>query len=100
MGDAHTDLDKETKDYWESPEGQRKEFRQSQMLRIKKKSGNVSSDSHLVSFLYELLRDHLPASTVEEIVLNSTGPNTEKTNFCNGYLAKYAQDLADRLTTK
>ena len=48
----------------------------------------------------DLLRDHLPASTVEEIVLNSTGPNTEKTNFCNGYLAKYAQDLADRLTTK
>lgn len=50
--------------------------------------------SGIVAFLYELLRDHLPASTVEELVKNSKVGSYRLTN---GYIADYAEELADRL---
>jgi hypothetical protein len=62
---------------------------------LRKRSGRIDSIEPVVSFLYELMRDHLPAGTVERIVRNSLG--ADRTTFTNGYLAKYAEDLADRL---
>lgn len=63
---------------------------------IRERSGSVDIDSYLVSFLYELMRDHLPPGVVEEIVLNSIGDSECK--YSNGWLAKYAEDIANRLT--
>lgn len=60
------------------------------------RSGNIEINSRLVSFLYELMRDHLPPGKVEEVVRASEDePNIK---YTNGWLATYAQDLADRLT--
>lgn|SRR5690606_32968157 len=54
------------------------------------------SKNALVSFLYELMRDHLPCGTVEKLV-NDENPNNIDIEFSNGYLARYAEDLANRL---
>ncbi len=65
--------------------------------RLRKRSGEVDSSDPVVALLYILMRDHLPTGTVEEIVrLHCTGP---KVLFTNGWLAKYAEDLAARLKT-
>lgn len=59
-----------------------------------KEAGDVVINSKLVSFLYELMRDYLTPGKVEELVRNSQdGPFL----YTNGYLAKYAEDLANRL---
>ena len=52
------------------------------------------SNDPLVSFLYSLLRDYLPAGEVEKLVQETT---KDTTVFTNGYLAEYAKDLAERL---
>lgn len=62
--------------------------------QLKEESGNVVYDDRLVSFLYSLLRDHLPAGVVEELVRDSQDIPVE---YTNGYLANYAKNLADRL---
>jgi hypothetical protein len=71
-----------------------KEERNRQNKNLRERSGSVDSEDKLVSFLYELMRDHLPTGTVEEIVRNS---DADSTQFTNGFLAKYAEDLAKRL---
>lgn len=66
-----------------------------QIETMRERSGQVDINSYLVSFLYELMRDHLPAGTVEEIVQNSTKDSDVR--YTNGWLAKYAEDIAARL---
>ena len=66
-------------------------------LRVR--SGSIDIDGKLVDFLYTLMQDHLTIGTVEKLVrdaeINQTsGPN----QYSNGWLASYAQDLANRLT--
>lgn len=62
------------------------------------RSGHVESNSALVAFLYELLRDHLPAGAVEQLVRNQTDDDIALPYvFTNGHLARYAEDLAARL---
>ncbi len=65
---------------------------------LRERSGYVSFDSKLTSFLYELMRDYLPAGTIEEIIRSSE--SNGKTIYSNGWLAKYADDLAKRLETQ
>lgn len=65
------------------------------MVTLRERSGSVTIDSRLVSFLYELMRDHLPAGVVGEIVLASEDEST--ITYSNGWLARYAEDLANRL---
>jgi hypothetical protein len=64
---------------------------------LRERSGTIKINSKLVSFLYELMRDYLPAGEVESIVRNSQEPDC---TYTNGWLAKYAEDLANRLTTE
>jgi len=54
----------------------------------------------LVSFLYELMRDRVPAGVVEGIVAQDEQNNTgyKTLTMSNGHLGRYAQDLAERLT--
>jgi hypothetical protein len=61
---------------------------------LRKRSGSVNSTFPLVDFLYLLLRDHVPLSVVETLVREC--PNVP-CSFTNGYLARYAIDVAQRL---
>ena len=53
----------------------------------------------VVSFLYVLLRDHLPAGVVLELVALAKN-STVETTFTNGYLADYAVWCAEQLEKK
>jgi hypothetical protein len=64
-------------------------------LRIR--SGSIQFDSKLVSFLYELMRDHIPPGEMEVIINNSIDGIT---TYSNGWLANYANDIARRLLDK
>lgn len=52
----------------------------------------------LVAFLYDLLRDELPAGKVERLALEAQKVRRrDEVRFSNRHLAAYATDLADRL---
>lgn len=58
-------------------------------------SGDVTIKSAFVSFVYELLRDHLTAGEVEKALRNSLGdPNVR---YTNGFLAQYAKYVVEQL---
>lgn len=67
---------------------------------IFERSGKVVTDSLLVSFLYELLREHVPG-VIEDIVhnteLRTESDGSIKHHLSNGWLAQYAEDVAARL---
>lgn len=67
-------------------------------LQLREASGHVVDKRPVVSLLYELLRDHLPAATVEQLVTNSERQG--ETKYTNGFLAQYAKYLANRLEGK
>ena len=56
-----------------------------------------STDSRLVAFLYLLLRDYLPAGTVEKLMMNATLPHFIETKLSNGAIAAYAEEIASSL---
>lgn len=62
--------------------------------QLRARSGSVDHTSRLVSFLYSLMRNHLPAGAVEGLVQEASNPNVR---YTNGWLANYAIDLAKRL---
>lgn len=64
---------------------------------LRSRSGFVDSTDPLVSFLYILMRDHVPAGVVEEITRNHCEKDLSDANFCNGFIANYAKDVARRL---
>ena len=72
-----------------------KETSQKRNDKLREVSGNIVFNDALTSFLYELIRDHLPAGVVEEIVRNSV--NNTEVLFTNGWLAKYSNNLAEEL---
>jgi hypothetical protein len=51
----------------------------------------------LTSFIYELLRDHLPPGKAERIVQQVVVEAGREVVYTNGFLALYAKDLANRL---
>lgn len=63
--------------------------------KLREASGSVDLDSKFVSFLYSLMRDHLPCGAVEQLVNDSLYEHG--TAYTNGFLAQYAQHLAERL---
>lgn len=66
-----------------------------QEATIRKRSGEINSDDKLVAFLYIILRDHVLPSDIEQIFKFKMGEGTAQ--FSNGFLAKYADDIAKRL---
>lgn len=55
-------------------------------------------EEKVVSFLYELGRDHLPLGDIELIVRHSEiDPDV---NYCNKGLEKYAREIVNRLNTE
>jgi len=72
---------------------------QVELSALRSRSGSVKDKRPLVMFLYALMRDWLPAGRVEQLVMTEASETAEApTVFTNGWLAKYAQDLASRLT--
>lgn len=62
---------------------------------LRHKSGGVTSDDNLVSFLYELMRDHVTPGVVEQVMRNSVA--RINVDYTNGWLAEYAKYIAERL---
>jgi len=67
-----------------------------QMKKLRKRSRNINSGDKLVAFLYDIMRDYMTCGEIEEAMLNIKEEKTEY-EFCNGYLANYAKDVAKRL---
>ena len=69
------------------------------------RSGRFTTNSNLVAFVYELLRDHVLPGDMQKIVDDSdVHPNREMTydtgptwQLSNGWLARYARDIVRRL---
>ena len=64
---------------------------------LRERSGSVRSDDPLVSFLYQLMRDHVAVGVVEGLMGDA---EKQPSVFTNGWLANYAKDLAERLRKK
>lgn len=69
---------------------------------------DLDCDLPLVSFLYTLMRDHLPAGVVQELYEDSANHGLDNTDydgidtihFTNGDLANYALELANGLAAR
>ena len=77
----------------------KEELKYSINSKLRKRSGEVEFKGRLTSFLYELMRDHMPPGQVEEMVRSIEASEAMGTSilYSNGWLAKYADDLATRL---
>lgn len=64
---------------------------------MRQASGDVTSHQPLVQFFYFLLRDHLVASDVEEILDALEKAAGRPCSFSNGFLAKYGAYCAHRI---
>ncbi len=63
---------------------------------LSQRSGAVNNTNPLVAFLYCLMRDHVQPGVVEALVRDAT-EHDHDVQYCNGWLARYAEDLAKRL---
>ena len=61
-------------------------------------SGGVLDSSALVAFLYLLARDHITIGELEGAVRDAEKTVGLECLYSNGWLAQYAQHLAERLT--
>lgn len=64
--------------------------------KLREASGEVSYSDPLTIFFYLLLRNEVPAGKVEELV-QETVASAEECSFTNGWLAHYANNLAERI---
>lgn len=66
------------------------------------RSDAVETHDPLVSFFYELMRDHIHPGVVEDILKHSTtlSATLAQLRVNNGWLAQYAQDVVQRLQTQ
>ena len=63
--------------------------------QLRQDSGAVNFSDKLTSFLYDLMRDHLPLGQVEMLVREAQEQG--ETRYTNGWLAQYAHNPAERL---
>lgn len=66
---------------------------------LREASGSVDDNDPLVSVLYSLLRDHVHPGDLEALVLEEEhrAPGDGVTRYTNGWIARYAQNLARRI---
>lgn len=70
------------------------------MSNLREDSGAVDDADPFVSLLYSLLRDLVHPSDLEKLVQdieNGAAAGHQVTQYTNGYLAKYARNLVERL---
>jgi len=64
---------------------------------------SLKTESLLVTFLYELMRDHVVVGVVEKIVLEDEERREQGTTaylLTNEHLARYAEEVGNRLTVE
>jgi len=72
--------------------------------RMRKASGRIDDSRLIVAFLYTLMRDLVPPGRIEHMMLEVSNAHDydksefTKNEYTNGWLAQYAQDVAQRLT--
>ena len=64
---------------------------------LAERSGGYSSANPICMFLFLLMRDHLPTTKIEQLVQDCSIA-ADGVAYSNAYLAKYAEDLAIRLS--
>lgn len=69
----------------------------SRTLKLRADSGTITYSDPLTSFLYQLMRDEMPAGKVEQLVMSIVDESKEDIIFTNGWLAQYAHNLAETL---
>ena len=57
----------------------------------------MTNKERLVSFLYILMRDHLPSGVVEEIMLRHVEISVTGVEYSNPHLFAHAQELEARI---
>lgn len=71
---------------------------------LRKRSGSIKTRDLLVEFLYVLMRDQVQPGAVEYVMLQLEAEHhlfgTKPTPLTNGFLARYAIDIAERLKRK
>lgn len=55
------------------------------------------TNSGMVAFFYELLRDHVPMGIVEKIVSEQEEGDWSTYELTNEYLAQYCEDIVQRI---
>jgi hypothetical protein len=65
---------------------------------LRSASGTVTYSDPLTTFFYLLMRNELATGTVAELVEEVVNDHGEEIIFTNGWLAKYANYLADQIT--
>jgi len=66
--------------------------------QVREVSGSINSSDPVVALIYRLIRDHLPAGQLEQIVMDlEEAPGITEYQFTNGWLAQYAQNIVSRL---
>lgn len=68
-----------------------------QLCELSEQSGKVIDISPLVNLLYSLLSAHVTPDALEKLV-QELPPLGMEVQYTNGWLAKYAQNLAERIT--
>ena len=71
-------------------------------MSMRQRSGEEESGDLLVAFLYLLMRDHITPGTVEYMMIQLEKERWQieprwKMEFTNGWLAKNAKDVANRI---
>jgi len=73
-------------------------------LALVQRSGNFTTGSNLVAFVYELLRDHVLPGDMMKVVNDSDIEHTNDIDYekpmwrlSNGWLAQFARDIVRRL---
>lgn len=64
--------------------------------KLREVSGTVTYSDPLTSLFYQLMRDEIPAGTLERVVQDVLNEEKECV-FTNGWLAKYANNLAEEI---
>ena len=64
---------------------------------LREASGRITFNDPLTSFIYQLLRDEMPAGKVEALVRSIVNEGQQEVLFTNGWLAQYANNLADMI---
>jgi hypothetical protein len=65
--------------------------------KLRSDSGNIEFEDTLTSFLYILMRDHVPAGVVEGLARDVANEGSMISTYSNGFLAQYANNLANYL---
>ncbi len=69
-----------------------------QNVTLRQASGAINNNRQIVAFLYILMRDHLTPGVIESLVTQSNNTPGNDFIFTNGWLAQYAENIANRIT--